>query len=63
VGSNTGAPDRTGTMLFMLIEILEADKVIDRGVRHQELHEDEVAFWLIFFDILRRGSRSGRAKY
>ncbi|KAI9764027.1 MAG: hypothetical protein M1840_008903 [Geoglossum simile] len=62
VGPGTGAPDKTGTVLFMPIEILEADPTTD-GVRHQELHEDEVAFWLIFFDILRRGSRAGRERY
>jgi hypothetical protein len=63
VGPNTGAPDKTGTALFMPIEILEADKMTGGGVRHQELHEDEVAFWLVFLDILRRGSRAGREKY
>lgn len=47
--SATAAPDRTGTVLFMPIEVLDATVPPLR----QEQHEDETAFWLGLFALFK----------
>ncbi|KAI9778249.1 MAG: hypothetical protein M1839_008273 [Geoglossum umbratile] len=49
VGQESGAPDRTGTPAFMPLEVLDPDNV--RKFRHQELHEDEMVFWVGLFTL------------
>ncbi|KAI9765032.1 MAG: hypothetical protein M1840_007857 [Geoglossum simile] len=44
----TGAPDKTGTPAFMPIEALVCNNFL-----HQELHEHEGAFWVVFFTAIR----------
>ncbi|KAH0548210.1 hypothetical protein GP486_008073, partial [Trichoglossum hirsutum] len=59
-GSNSGSPDKTGTLAFMPLEVLESDPQFP--VRHQELHEDEAAFWVGFLRFISR-SAAGRDRY
>ena len=56
-GSSSGSPDKTGTVAFMPIEVLLSPS--GRAFRHQELHEDESAFWIGFLAIINC-SESGR---
>ena len=49
VGETSGTPDRTGTPAFMPLEVLEGP---GDNFRHQELHEDECAFWVGLFTIM-----------
>ena len=60
-GDPSGSPDKTGTLLFMPVHILEHDPGASpvRPVRHQELHEDEAAFWVRFLGLVYR-SETGR---
>ncbi|KAI9861196.1 MAG: hypothetical protein M1813_005369 [Trichoglossum hirsutum] len=51
-GTTSGAPDKTGTAVFMPVGILKGSE--GDAVRHQELHEDEVVFWIGFLAILSR---------
>ncbi|KAH0553298.1 hypothetical protein GP486_006577 [Trichoglossum hirsutum] len=53
-GTASGSPDKTGTPAFMSIRIL-----LSINGQHQELHEDEAAFWVGFLAILQR-VKSGR---
>ncbi|KAI9759146.1 MAG: hypothetical protein M1840_003508 [Geoglossum simile] len=50
-GPTSGSPDRTGTIAFMPIEILLSEK---SPPRHQELSEDEAAFWTGFLAAISR---------
>jgi hypothetical protein len=61
VGPTSGTPDKTGTATFMSIEILTSSRDYQYPLRHQELHEDEVVFWIGFFAIISRAP-SGVAK-
>ncbi|KAI9763218.1 MAG: hypothetical protein M1840_000836 [Geoglossum simile] len=54
-GTSSGSPDKTGTPTFMPVGILTSS----RPVRHQELYEDEAAFWIGFLAIISR-VESGR---
>ncbi|KAI9760496.1 MAG: hypothetical protein M1840_002406 [Geoglossum simile] len=54
IGPFSGLPDRTGTVAFMPIQILESNKWVP--VRHQELHEDEAVFWIGFLAIISRST-------
>ncbi|KAI9861226.1 MAG: hypothetical protein M1813_005399 [Trichoglossum hirsutum] len=58
-GPASCAPDKTGTVVFMSIRILYHSG--HEPVRHQELHEDEVVFWIVFLAIISR-AESGRAE-
>ena len=49
-GFSSGSPDKTGTVTFMPIEVLLSPS--GRAFRHQELHEDEAAFWIGFLAII-----------
>ncbi|KAI9779421.1 MAG: hypothetical protein M1839_007386 [Geoglossum umbratile] len=50
VENASGAPDRTGTPAFMSLEVLQN---AETGLRHQELHEAESAFWVGLFAFMR----------
>ncbi|KAI9762501.1 MAG: hypothetical protein M1840_001225 [Geoglossum simile] len=51
-GTSSGTPDKTGTPTFMPVDILTSTDSFP--VRHQELHEDEAAFWIGFLAIISR---------
>src|SRR5439155_24185299 len=58
-GDPSGSPDKTGTLLFMPVHILEHDPGVS-PVHHQELHEDEAAFWVGFLGLIYRSETGHR---
>ena len=58
-GDPSGSPDKTGTVLFMPVEILQHHPG-GSPVRHQELHEDEAAFWVGFLGLIYRSETGHR---
>ncbi|KAI9762289.1 MAG: hypothetical protein M1840_001433 [Geoglossum simile] len=50
IGPVPASADREGTPAFMPLHILCSSA----GIRHQELHEDEAAFWIGFLELISR---------